>query len=172
MFIRHGIYYWRRRIVAFRNDYCLACEAPRRTVQMRAFHVWHVFWIPLLPLGFWNRWVCATCFRFPHRNVKTRFGFKLAGLFILLLLGTIFWAMPVDPDDRAMWWTIRIGAPIALLISVLYMTMKPEGLPLKDKLRLIAPATDTVCPICGAQMLTISSQVRCPNCGAVRTQLV
>lgn len=47
--------------MAFRNDYCLARGEERRAVQVRTFDVGHIFWIPILPAGFWKRWVCTVC---------------------------------------------------------------------------------------------------------------
>jgi len=54
MLIINGIYRFRPKHVAFPNDYCLSCSQPRRSVQIRTFDTLHIFWIPILPLGFHN----------------------------------------------------------------------------------------------------------------------
>ena len=61
MLLVHGRYFWARRILAFRNDYCLTCRAARMAFLHRTFDVFHLFWIPVLPLGFWQRWRCGVC---------------------------------------------------------------------------------------------------------------
>ncbi|HKV63349.1 MAG TPA: hypothetical protein VJO16_15665 [Candidatus Acidoferrum sp.] len=94
MIIVYGVYRWMAKRVAFRNDYCLACGEPRRAVQVRTFDVGHIFWIPILPAGFWKRWVCTVWGCDPHGSGKTRRGAKWVGLFILLLFSVVFWFRP------------------------------------------------------------------------------
>ncbi len=112
MFITYGTYHFRPKRLAFRNDYCLSCGEARRSVQMRTFDVGHIFWIPLLPVGFWKRWICTACGHQPHISPKTRRSFKWAGLLVLLFLSAIFWAEPVTPDFVAGSWIFRIGASL------------------------------------------------------------
>jgi len=71
LFIVYGVYRWKAKRVAFRNDYCLVCGEARRAVQVRTFDVGHIFWIPILPAGFWKRWVCTVCGQDPHVTTKT-----------------------------------------------------------------------------------------------------
>src|SRR5258708_39448951 len=56
-----GVHSYNSRIVAYRNDFCLSCEAPRRAHQVRSFKAYRVFYIPVLPLGFWREWQCSEC---------------------------------------------------------------------------------------------------------------
>src|SRR5881396_2072394 len=39
------------------------------------------------------------------------------------------------------------------------------------RLASLPPATDTVCPLCGAQLLTLASQYSCPVCRVVRSEV-
>src|SRR5258705_13073862 len=59
------------------------------------------FWIPILPAGFWKRWVCAGCGRDPHVTTKTRRGFKCGGFVVLVLFSVVFWVVPFEPDSVA-----------------------------------------------------------------------
>ena len=49
------------RRAAFRNDDCRTCAAERLSMLVRTFDALHVYWIAVLPLGFWSRWHCTTC---------------------------------------------------------------------------------------------------------------
>jgi hypothetical protein len=109
LLIVYGVYRWKAKRVAFRNDYCLACGEARRAVQVRTFDVGHIFWIPILPAGFWKRWVCTVCGRDPHVTTKTRRGFKWAALVVLVLVAFIFWADSPEPDAVAAFWIGRIA---------------------------------------------------------------
>jgi hypothetical protein len=157
---------WRAKRMAFPNDYCVACEEARRAVQVRTFDVGHIFWIPILPGGYWKRWVWAVCSGDPHGSTKTRRAFKWAGVFILLLFSAVSWAMPVTPDFVAGSWILRIAAPVGAMLTLVHLFGTKKEPSLKARLATIEPAADTVCPFCGAQSLMLGSQ--CSMYGVVR----
>ena len=166
--IVYGVYHWKAKAVGFRNDYCLGCKEARRAVQVRTFDVGHIFWVPILPAGYWKRWVCAVCGRNPHVSKGTRRGFQWAGLVILVLLSAS-WAVPISaPDEATGIWVFRIAAPLGAILTLVHLLRTPKEASLKERLATIAPAADTVCPFCGAQLLVMGSQCSCPVCGVVR----
>jgi hypothetical protein len=169
LFIVYGVYHWGAKRVAFRNDFCLGCGEARRAVQVRTFDVGHIFWIPILPGGFWKRWVCTVCGHDPHVTTKTRRGFKWAGLVILALFAVVFWIVPVEPDAVAVFWGLRVAAPVGAGLLLRHLLRTPKEPALKARLATIQPAADTVCPFCGAQLLVLASQCSCPICGVVRS---
>jgi len=169
LFIVYGVYHWRAKRVAFRNDYCVACGEAGLAVQVRTFDVGHIFWIPILPVGFWKRWVCTVCGRDPHVSTKTRRGFKWAGVFILLLFAVVFWIVPVEPHSAAIFWGLRFAAPMGAILTLVHLLRTKKEPTLKARLASIPPAADTVCPFCGAQLLMLASQCSCPVCGVVRS---
>lgn len=164
----YGVYRWKPTRLAFRNDYCLKCEAPRRSVLVRTFNAGHIYWIPLFPVGFWKRWVCTTCGHNPHASVKTRRGFKWLGLVILLLFSALFWAMPIDPEHTTVGWAVRMAAPLGTIFTLRHLLQTKKEPSLAERLTTVQPAADTVCPFCGAQLLLLTSKCSCPLCGAVR----
>ncbi len=167
MIVLHGIYkFWRKR-VAFRNDYCLSCAQPRRAVQIRSFNVWHLFWVPLLPLGFSKPWLCATCGNDPHYGGTSRI-FKWLGLFVLLFFGVFGWAAPSEPDAAVMLWIFRIGGPIGAILTLWHLIHTRASPTLAMQLAAIPPAADTVCPFCGTGLLVLGTQCCCPACGVAR----
>ena len=173
MFAIHGTYHFKPKRLAFRNDYCLRCGQPRRAVQVRTFDVWHIFWIPVLPLGFWKPWICTVCGGQPHITTKTRRPFKWAGVFVLLVFSAAFWAMPVEPEEPdaapiAISWVVRIGGPLGAILVLIHLLRSPRDPSLKERLAGVQPASDTSCPFCGAQLLMLASQCSCPVCGVVR----
>lgn len=116
MFIIHGAYHFWPKRVAFRDDYCLSCQTPRRSIAFRTFDVGHVFWIPILPVGFWKHWKCTACGRDPHVNPRTRRSFKWAGLIVLIGASVMLWEIPSDADFGAVGWILRIAAPAAAIL--------------------------------------------------------
>jgi hypothetical protein len=121
MLLIHGVYHLRPKRVAFRNDYCNTCGLPRRAEQIRTFDTLHLFWIPIIPLGFKKRWMCTFCGRETNFSTKTRRGFKWAGLFVLLILSVFAWAGPLPSDFVAGGWVIRIGAPVGAILVLVHL---------------------------------------------------
>jgi hypothetical protein len=171
MFLIHGVYrFWPKR-VAFRNDYCLRCQTPRRSIAIRTFDVGHIFWIPFLPVGFWKHWKCTVCGQDPHVHVKTRRSFKWAGLICLLFMSAAFWVAPVDSDPELMiiGWMLRVAAPLGAVLLFVHLLRTPKEPSLRQRLAAIEPASDAVCPFCGTPLIAgAGTRWSCTGCGALR----
>ena len=168
MLLVYGVYNFHPKRIAFRNDYCLFCARPRRSVQMRSFDVVHFFWIPLIPLGFRRRWRCTACGRLPHVPRGTRPAVAWAFLAVLVILGVAVWMIPLTAHDWIFEWVMRVAVPVFAIFTLVHISRVPQGPSLKEKLAAVAPASDTVCPFCGTALLLLSSQGSCPRCGVVR----
>jgi hypothetical protein len=166
--IVYGVYRWQPKCIAFRNDYCLSCGELRRAVQIRTFNAGHIFWIPILPVGFWKRWVCTAGGRDPHVSTKTRRSFKWVGLFILLIVSALLWAVPIEPDSVDVIWALRVAVPVGAVLTLVHLLRTKKEPSLEARLATVLPATDTVCPFCGVTLLVLSSGCSCPACGVVR----
>ena len=169
MLMVHGIYHFGPKRIAFRNDYCLSCAQPRRSLQISMFDVGHIFWIPLLPLGFHKRWYCSVCNKRPHVHPGTRRGFKWAGLVVLFVLALAGWAVHPSADDRYLVWALRVAAPAGAILTLIHLLRTPRDLSLQKQLGEVPPARDTLCPFCGTALLILSnSPSYCPTCGVQR----
>lgn len=169
MFIVTGAYHFWPKRVAFRDDYCLSCQAPRRSIALRTFDVGHIYWIPILPVGFWKHWKCTVCNRDPHVNPKTRRSFLWAGLLCLVAVSVISWEVRSDADLGVIGWILRIAAPAAAIALFIYLLRAPRGQSLRERLAAIPPAADAVCPFCSTPLIAgAGTRWSCPGCGAVR----
>ena len=168
MRIVYGMYSFRAKRLKFRNDYCLSCQAFRRSVLVRTVDVGHFYWIPVLPLGVWKRWRCTVCGKQPHVRTTTRRAFKWVGLVLLIGLAATFWAAPMDPDFVVGTWVIRVVAPVAAILTFGHLLRAPKDISLERMLAGVVPASDTVCPFCGAQLMMLGPESSCPICGVVR----
>lgn len=167
MLVIHGTYHLFPKRVAFRNDFCLKCGAQRRAFQIRTFDILHVFWVPLLPIGFWKRWRCTSCGADPHANVKTRRSYKIAGVAILLLMTLGFWFAPIEKGDEVLFWALRIGAPLLAVWAIWNIRTTPVEPTLTQQLAAVAPAQDATCPLCGFALANTPTW-HCPRCGLRR----
>ncbi len=171
MFIIHGVYHFWPKRVAFRNDYCLRCQAQRRAIAIRTFDVGHIFWIPFLPVGSWKHWKCTICGHDPHVHVKTRRSFKWAGLVCLLLVSVAFWVTPIesDPSMTVVGWIFRVVAPPAAALLLLHLLRSAKEPSLRQHLSTVEPAADAACPFCGTPLIAGSgARWSCVGCGVVR----
>lgn len=167
MLIVHGIYRFCPKRVSFRNDYCLSCKAQRRTVEIRTFNMWHIFWIPLIPLGFHKRSKCVTCGSDPHYNKIARRPLMWVGLVALIIFALAFWVNPVEKDMPTLTWVFRIGSPILAILTLRDLIQTRNDKSLNDLRATVSPSTDTKCPFCNVQLM-MGAEWSCPQCGIVR----
>ena len=171
MYVVHGLYRFAPRGVAFRNDFCLSCNSPRVALQVRSFYAGHLYWIPVLPLGYWRRWVCSACGKDPHAHHKTRRTFKLGLVFILLLMAASLWVVPQGRAQPLELWIAKIGLILAIGAAVWWATLghRPAA-NLREQLSRVQPFRDPRCPFCGGE-LNRSRETHCGACELVLLEL-
>ena len=161
MLIAIGVYHlWPKR-VAFRNDYCLTCQKERRATCSRTLDVVHVFYIPVLPFGFWKHWSCSSCGKDPHGVRGSRSSGRRFSMLLLIVLTGILWLEPETPK------AVRVIFTTLSVLLVMYLLRSPKEKALKEKLAAVLPATDSICPFCQAPMVN-GPQWSCTVCGVVR----
>jgi hypothetical protein len=165
LIIRIGLYSFGRKTTAYRNDFCLSCAAPRLAYQARTFDVIHVFYIPLIPVGFWRRWHCSVCDHDPHVHPGTLRAYKWAAVVLLAIFAVIAWM--AAPEGDPLRWPLRLGLPLASAALVWHTLRSKPDLRLADKLMEIRPADETVCPQCGGPLI-LDAVWRCSVCGIKR----
>jgi hypothetical protein len=164
MLLIHGAYHFGRRRVGARNDFCNACERVALAELWRSFDCLHLFWIPLVPIGSRERWLCTLCKQDPRKNYTTRKGFKIAGLLVVaLLLFCTFFTGDLDPKEKSGIWIMQVvlGLGFAgLLYSVL---KKPPPLSVDERRARVVPLSMETCSYCHGP-LRYQPQLHCPKC--------
>lgn len=171
MIIVYGTHRFVRRRVAYRQDFCVSCESERVTEQIRSFVVGHLYWIPLLPLGFFKEWRCPHCGLDPTQRVRTsrKLVRTFAGL-VGLVAAMVTWVAIADPKAPTA-LTLLIAAGIwALAAGIVYLHVRNLRPPANRKAALarIRPASITQCAYCQGPLRLRQvgqSQVRhCATC--------
>jgi ribosomal protein L37AE/L43A len=169
MLIIHGAYHFWPKRVAFRNDYCLSCKAPRRSIAVRTFDVGHIFWVPILPVGFWRHWQCSVCGRKPHVARWSVRSLKWVALACLIGVSAIFWAVPeANTGSALIGWLFRLAAPAGAIVLLVHL-LRSRGSSLRKRLAAIPAAAETTCPFCETPLVVgTGTRWSCPACGVVR----
>ena len=163
-----GVRAYKPRIVAYRNDFCVSCDQPRRTYHVRSFKAYQLYYIPVIPLGFWHDWQCSVCGRNPHKYPGTSKVWWVA----VLLSGTFAITGVIasfdNQDSMATVWLMRLAGP-ALFLLLLWRALrnKPDWA-LREKLKKITLDQDNACALCGG-LLLLTDGWHCGECGARRT---
>lgn len=163
------LFQFRPRNVAFRNDYCLSCDEPRLAVCVRTFDVVGAGILPVLPLGFIDRWYCTTCKQLTNRSSRIRYGHKAAAVAALTGITLAFWLTPVDafPDAAVFLWQGRIATIPLLAWAYHRLRQEPREPGYAERLAEVAPYLSSTCPICGTPLNNIPNW-HCPSCGLER----
>lgn len=159
----------RPRKVAFRNDYCLSCDAPRLAICVRTFDVIRAGILPVLPLGFIHRWYCTACERLTNRSSRIRYSHKAVAVTVLAWMTLAFWLIPVSwfPDVVFFIWQGRIGSLLLLALAWHHLRQEPREPGYKERLAKVEPYLSSTCPLCGTPLSNIPNW-HCPSCGLER----
>ena len=167
MLVVFGTYSFAKKPVAYRADYCRSCEGERMTFAIRSFDAFQVFWIPVLPLGFWTRWYCGQCQAHPHEAVGvSRWVRWFVGAFFLFL-AVICWGAALTTEGTAgtdMW----IGVAVTTIAALLSLAWAKKGKVdsykvLRAQVRAFDGAT---CPLCDGRVVRALDAEKCQECAA------
>jgi hypothetical protein len=165
MFVIYGTHHFAARTVGFRPDFCMSCQNEVISVESRSFDVGHMYWLPLIPLGFRRHWRCRTCGNNP-RSVRTGATVQVFAAVMFFIVSVVLWMEPASPGNEAFAWIVRIALPLlGLAILANLRKRKEEDHALRDRLRRLKSVGDA-CPLCG-QRVTAGPERRCTKCGAI-----
>ena len=165
MFVVYGMHHFAARTVGFRPDFCVSCQNEVVSVESRSFDVGHIYWLPLIPLGFRRHWRCRTCGQNP-RSERSGAALQLLGGVIFLVAAVFAWMEPASAENATFAWAVRIALPLlALALFANLRKRKQDDQALQQRLRRVKPVGDS-CPLCG-QRVSAGPERRCTKCGAV-----
>jgi hypothetical protein len=172
MIVLSGLHQFRRRAVAYRNDYCTYCESTRLAVSISSFWWFHIFFVPVIPLGRHAHWFCKECGKDPRGKSKKNSGLVWAIIFGILFGATtiLYWTLPTDGPDGDNVWGVRIFLSLCCLAIGFWILRWKLTARVSTKLALVVPASTTSCALCGNALIH-SSTLSCPKCGVERHEL-
>ena len=172
MFLITGTYNFLPRVVAFRSDYCRGCQSETISFARRSVDAFHLFWIPIFPLGIWTRWYCHQCGEKPHEGNAIRKSVRVFVAVFFLLLSALFWFLallpilglvPQSSDDKGFLISALVLS-VLLILSFIWVGRSRSD-ELKSHIREVQTFADHSCPLCSGS-LDLSSTLTCRECGA------
>ena len=173
MFIVAGIYNWSARLVAFRRDLCASCQCETLALGTRTLDFFHVFWIPVLPLGRWTRWRCAVCGKNPSVATAVRRPFRILLwlFFVLIVLAMLSVAEEISTYDYSSWISRALAGTLVVLTG--WWALRPTGSETYQQRRAaVQPYSDDACPLCGAHLVRSLTDNSCSGCAAEHRPLI
>jgi hypothetical protein len=173
LIILQGVYSLGKKIVAYRNDVCLTCAGPRRIYGLRSFRIYHIFFLPLIPLGFGRIWRCSVCSLDPKLNTGAEMVWAWAWCILFGIMSITGW-LDAQSHPRSV-WSILVAIWLVflfLLWRAVNITRRFRSIPvfrLEDELRALKQADEKACPFCGTMYMN-GDRVSCPHCGVERVQ--
>jgi hypothetical protein len=167
MLLIHGVYHFRPRMVAFRDDFCITCQSAGPAIQTKTIDVLHIYGIPILPLGVYGRWHCLRCGRSPDVAGTARQSIKILAAVTAALLAIPFWLTPIDPENAAILWSLRLGCVFAAIGTLWWIAAGSDDVERRRRLAELPPNYTPECPLCNVVMLP-GERWHCPRCGIVR----
>jgi hypothetical protein len=170
MIIVYGLYKFAQQLVGYRQDFCNNCRTPVVAQRMRYFRCGHLFWIPLLPLGFRETWHCSQCTNDPRGRYVERPWLLLIGGAFLGLFGFVALVMTIvgliapktvdmPKDGVGMFSGIGLGCLFfAWLLFRMARNIKEDPFVRP----ILTPNTET-CPMCVGK-LSNDPHLHCPSC--------
>lgn len=166
MILLHGIYKFGKKRIAFRNDFCNHCKAQHVAEQYRTFNMWHVFFVPLIPLGYCSNWHCTACGNDPRERTKESPTLLIIGMALFGLVGILglFGAITAK-KDRFMMLMVGSGflaASFGCWAILRWQQNEPDGPNEK-----VEPLTGDTCPYCSGKIVE-TPHCHCSECGVRR----
>ena len=164
MFFIFGTHLFGLKRYAYKYMGCSNCERARLFIQTRGFAWGHLFWIPLIPLGYQSSWNCAACAK-EDNSRPTSFVLKFVVLIALLFSFYMITIddTPKDLGEYAILWQVGLGI---LTFWSLYETFNHFKKKKKNQSKYMYPLPDSeYCAICDGDLeIKKNGKLQCKDC--------
>lgn len=164
-----GMYYFGRKIIGVRKDFCANCKRECISQQWQSFYCYHLFFIPLIPLGWHRDWVCTLCMQDPRRKPMLKPLLTILGILVALICGALAFSAWMSPTEEfggaKVSWTLRV-LPLAVSVFLIWLIFLRPRAPepsIEQGRAMLTPLNDQECFFCHGP-LEPYPKLHCPSC--------
>lgn len=161
--IIYGSRNFRFKRVGYASDFCESCKRPAIIEKLKWYSWFHIFWIPLIPLGHKNGWFCVLCRENADGKPKTPRSSKIIGAVFFGLIAYGLYALGAAEGfsgDLLLILAFFGVITTALIVWAIF----PGSRHSKEKQAALIPPVDTNnCAFCGEDLVQEPS-IRCESC--------
>ena len=162
MFLIFGIKRFGHKKVGYGKDYCNSCQNEAVFERYRWFSWIHIFFIPLIPVGYYSHTRCTICTNDPNAKVSTPIWQRI--IFLAVIAGLI-WVLYQDEllDDLSYGLAIKLFAMLMLLGCGYWIYKGRADVSKKERRKHLTPVDQTTCMMCEGEIV-VAKKAHCSRC--------
>jgi hypothetical protein len=162
MFLIFGIKRFGHKKVGYGKDFCNSCQNEAVVERYRWFSWIHIFFIPLIPVGYYSHTRCTICTNDPNAKVRTPIWQK--GIFLIVIAG-LNWVLYQD----GLLTNLSYGLVIKLISMLMfigcgYWIYKGRNeVSKKERRKQLTPVDQKTCIMCEGDIV-VAKKTTCSRC--------
>ncbi len=162
MFFIFGLRRFGLKKVGYGKDFCNSCENEAIINRFQWFTWCHIFFIPLIPLGYHSKFNCTICGNNPHAMKNTPLWLRILFIFILLCIGSTTITSGLY-RHFSFGWIIKTLITFAITAACYWVFRKLNQATFKEQRSKITPVNQQVCVLCDGEIVQ-KKQPTCSRC--------
>ena len=165
MLIFNGIYKFFKKQIGYREGWCKTCQDITFSEKIQTWNFFHLFWIPIIPLGKYKYLICKSCNDDPNKDTRESAFLLIIGSIIFPLMLIFLFIYDAKGSDQA---TMHWAKIFIAIMSVLCIYMAYKRISSKDKKAVNYEYKDNKCYYCTNELVSINNNLYCENCKLYR----
>jgi hypothetical protein len=167
MLLIHGIYHLGKKRVACRNAYCTTCKDAQFFEGRKSLMIFHIFFIPLLPLWLVVRFFCTRCGEQLDSARPSRSWLLAVGAFIGLLIAFVgvFGLIMGDEIESEI---VCVAFGLCLAGGLIWTIRRGNHKAYVSGKKSVNPLRGDICPYCNSSLFAKIT----PHCHVCKVDII
>jgi hypothetical protein len=164
MIFIYGKYKLFPKLKAYKREWCNYCEGEKHAAYIRKFYIFHLFWIPILPLGLYKNWECSECKNDPTQRNRTSNGMLIIANILLVIFTLPLFLVKLPETDKNTFVIIKLVMVIGIIVLSWNIWKRLKEFPV---IKMIEPYQNENCYYCNSLLEKID-KMYCKKCNIYR----
>jgi len=162
MFFIFGLRKFGIKKVAYGKDFCNSCENEAVVDKFRWFSWIHLFFIPLIPLGYQYNYSCTICTNDPNAVIQTALWQKVIVASVFAGLNWLLYQSGIA-EDLSYQVLLKVFTMLALCASIYWIYAGSKKPSKKERRKHLTPVNQETCEKCEG-VIVHAKVSRCTRC--------